>query len=264
VPEAEPRPVLHDTGSGAALLFLHAFPLDASQWDHQVAALSGGYRCLRPDMWGCGETPPLAEPLSAGLDGYAAAVVTSLDALGIDRFIVIGSSMGGYTAYAMWRQFPHRIRGMVLAAARATADSDVQAADRRSMHDRALRDGVEFIVEGMVQRLLGPRARGEAHIVDPLQGRMRRCRPEGVAACQAAMARRPDSRELLGTVTVPTLVVAGDHDGIMGVAEAEAMSGALSDGELVVLPGLGHLPNLEDPKAFSDRLSDFLELRFSA
>ena len=48
-------PAIHDTGTGEAVLFLHAFTLDASQWDHQVAALSGDMRCVRVDLWGCGD-----------------------------------------------------------------------------------------------------------------------------------------------------------------------------------------------------------------
>ena len=65
-PQQPPELALHDTGSGPSLLLLHAFPLDASQWDHQVAALSGEFRCLRPDMWGCGSSPELPDPLLAG------------------------------------------------------------------------------------------------------------------------------------------------------------------------------------------------------
>jgi pimeloyl-ACP methyl ester carboxylesterase len=212
-------------------------------------------------MWGCGDTPPLTEPMAATLDDYAAAVLTRLDEAEVGQVAVIGSSMGGYTAYAMWRQAPSRILGLVLASARASADTETQTGDRRSMAERALRDGVEFIIDGMTQRLLGPRARGEAHIVDPLHGRIRRCHPAGIAACQTAMARRPDSRELLPTVSVPSLVVAGDHDAIMGIAEAESMTVALADGELAVLPGVGHLPNLEEPAGFSARLDDFLRRR---
>src|ERR1035441_1639289 len=82
-PHQPPELALHDTGVGPAILLLHAFPMDASQWDHQVAALSGDFRCLRPDMWGCGESQELPEPLLATLDGYAAAVLRSLDAAGV-------------------------------------------------------------------------------------------------------------------------------------------------------------------------------------
>ena len=253
-----PRLTVWETGDGPALLLLHAFPLDASQWDHQVAALSGGWRCLRPDMWGCGATPPHPDPSAVTLDGYAAAVLAELDERGVGEVVVAGSSMGGYTAFALLRRAPERVRGLVLLSTRATADTDAQAEDRRSMAERALREGVEFIVEPMAQRLLAPAARAEAHISDPLRGRVRRCTPEGIAACQFAMAARPDSTDLLATVTVPTLVVAGDHDAVISGAETEALAGAIAGARLEVLAGVGHLANLETPAAVSALLDGFL------
>jgi pimeloyl-ACP methyl ester carboxylesterase len=252
-----PELALHDTGAGPAILLLHAFPLDASQWDHQVAALSGDFRCLRPDMWGCGESPELSEPLLATLDGYAAAVLQRLDAAGVGEAVVVGMSMGGYAALALLRHAPARVRGLVMASSRASADTPEQAENRRTMALLALRDGVETAVP-MVKRLLGPGARDEPHIADPVVGRIRRCRPAGIAACQSAMACRPDSTPLLGSVNVPALVIHGEKDGIVSVDEASALAAALPRGELLVLPGVGHLTNLEDPPAFTSALRGFL------
>jgi len=207
-PQPPPAPAIHDTGHGPVLLFLHAFPLDASQWDHQVAALSGDFRCLRPEMWGCGDSPEVTDPRSATLDGYVLAVLRALDAAGAGQVAVIGLSMGGYAALALMRVAPERVRALVLASTRATSDTPEQAQNRRTMAGLALRDGVETAVP-MVNRLLGPRARGEPHIADPVVGRIRRCRPVGIAACQSAMASRPDSTALLASVEVPALVIHG-------------------------------------------------------
>jgi pimeloyl-ACP methyl ester carboxylesterase len=256
-PHAPPELAVHDTGTGPAILFLHAFPLDASQWDHQVAALSGAFRCLRPDMWGCGDSPELAEPLNASLDSYAGAVLRGLDAAGVDEVVTVGLSMGGYTALALLRRAPERVRALVLASSRASADTPEQSANRRRMAELALRDGVETAVP-MVNRLLGSRARGEPHIVDPVVGRIRRCRPAGIAACQSAMAGRPDSTPLLASVTVPALVIHGEQDAIVSLDEARATAAVLTRGELAVLPGVGHLANLEDPSTFTETLLGFL------
>ena len=257
-PLQPPELALHDTGSGPSLLLLHAFPLDASQWDHQVAALSGDFRCLRPDIWGCGESPELPEPLLATLDGYAAAVLRSLDAAGVSEFVAVGTSMGGYAALALLRLDPERVSALVLASSRATADTPKQADNRRKMAKLVLRDGVETVVP-MVKRLLGPRARDEPHIADPVVGRIRHCRPAGIAACQAAMACRPDSTPLLGLVDVPALVIQGDQDAIVSLDEAREEAAVLPRGELAVIPGVGHLANLEDPPAFTATLREFLD-----
>jgi pimeloyl-ACP methyl ester carboxylesterase len=248
---------VHDTGRGDAVVFLHAFPLDASQWDHQVAALSGDVRCIRVDLWGCGASPP-PPPEDASLDGFAASVLAAVDGLGVDRFAVVGLSMGGYVAFALWRLASQRIRALVLCSTRAAADDEARRGDRVAMADRVERDGsVEAIIEPMLDRLLGPAARHEAHIVDPVRGRMRRCSPAGVAFAQRAMAARPDSTDVLGAVAVPTLVIAGTEDALIPVAEVRAMSGAISGAHRVELD-CGHLANLEEPRAFNEALGSFL------
>jgi pimeloyl-ACP methyl ester carboxylesterase len=193
-------------------------------------------------MWGCGESPELPEPLNATLDGYAAAVLRSLDAAGVGEFVVVGASMGGYAALALLRLAPERVSTLVLASARAAPDTPEQASNRRKMAKLALRDGVETVVP-MVKRLLSAPARDEPQIVDPVVGRIRRCRAAGIAACQAAMACRPDSTPLLGLVDVP----------------ARDEAAVLPRGELAVIPGVGHLANLEDPPAFTATLREFLD-----
>jgi 3-oxoadipate enol-lactonase len=246
----------HETGPGPALLFLHAFPLDASQWDHQVAVLSGDHRCLRVDMWGCGDSPP---PDHDGtLDEVAAAIIAGLDARGVDTFAVVGLSMGGYLAFALCRAAARRITAMALCNTRATADSEAARADRLAMAERILaEDSVESLVEPMVERLLGPRARAEVHVTDPLRGRIRRCTPAGIAFAQRAMAARPDSSEQLGALAMPVLVIGGTDDGMIPITETQAMSTAIPGARFVAMRS-GHLSNLEDPREFNSILSGFL------
>lgn len=250
-------PALHDSGSGPPLLLLHAYPLDASQWDHQVASLSGGRRCLRYDLWGCGASP--APPAAAqGLDDFAAAILEDLGRHGVDRVDVVGMSMGGYVAFALWRAAATRVRSLVLCSTRATADTETARADRLSVAERAMReDSTEFVVEAMVDRLLGPGARGEPHVTDPLRGRIRRCAPAGIAFAQRAMAARRDSSGLLPSIDVPTLVVTGTQDALITVDEQHAMAAGIPGARQVDMQ-CGHLPNLELPYEFNDVLEEHL------
>jgi pimeloyl-ACP methyl ester carboxylesterase len=250
-------PAMHDTGTGDTVLFLHAFTLDASQWDHQVAALSGDVRCVRVDMWGCGSSPP-PPPGEPTLDSFARSVLASLDSRGIDRVAVVGLSMGGYLAFALWRLAPERIRALVLANTRATADIAGSRDDRLVMAEQVEREqSVESIVEPMVTRLLSPAARVEAHIVDPVRGRIRRCSPAGIAFAQRAMAARADSAPLLQSIDVPTLVIAGSQDAIIPTPEIRAIADRIPQARYVELD-TGHISNLELPRAFSDELAGFL------
>jgi pimeloyl-ACP methyl ester carboxylesterase len=250
-------PALHDTGSGEAVLFLHAFTLDASQWDHQVAALSDDLRCVRADLWGCGASPPPPEG-EPTLDAFAAAVLAALDSRNIERVAVVGLSMGGYLAFALWRLAPQRISALVLCSTRATADAAGSHDERLAMAAQVEREqSVESIVEPMVARLLSPGAQAEAHIVDPVRGRIRRCTPAGIAFAQRAIAARPDSTALLASITVPALVIAGAKDAIIPTSEVLAIADGIPGARYVELD-CGHVSNLEVPRDVNEQIAGFL------
>jgi 3-oxoadipate enol-lactonase len=248
---------VHDSGEGPALLLLHAFPLEASMWDAQVAALSGRYRCLRPDFWGCGGSPP--PPGGETIDGYAAHVLNALDERGVTDFAVCGSSMGGYMVFALLRAARDRVRAVVLSGTRAAADNDAAHAVRMEMANQVRTGGTEAIVETMTERLLCPRCRDEIHIADPVRGRIRRCSADGVVASIEAIAGRPDSTPMLRDIHAPTLVVCGTADIIVPTEESRAMAAAIPSARLSEFEGTAHLANLEQPVAFSTLLGDFLD-----
>ena len=250
---------VHDTGEGPALLLLHAFPLDASMWDAQVAALSDRYRCLRPDFWGCGASPPAPGPVTIAT--YVDDVLRALDERGVDNVAVCGASMGGYVTFALLRTARERIRAVVLAGTRAAADDDAALAARHTMISDVERGGVEAIVEPMTERLLCADCRTEVHIADPVRGRIRRCTDGGVIRALEAIAGRPDSRGTLDAIDVPTLVTCGTADVIVPIAEAHAMAAAIPGARLEDFEGSAHLPNLEQPARFSALVGSFLDDR---
>jgi len=219
--------------------------------------LSDRWRCLRADAYGCGSSPP--PPPGLTLDDVASGIVAALDDRGVGEVALVGLSMGGYTAMAMLRSAPERVRALVLADTRDGADTDGARADRLEMARRVRAGGVEPIVEPMVQRLLSSAGRDEAHIVDPLRSRIRHCTPEGIAACQEAMAARPDSSDVLAGVRVPALVVCGADDTVTAPEEMRAMAARIPGARFSLVADAGHLANLEQPAAFGELLAGFLD-----
>jgi pimeloyl-ACP methyl ester carboxylesterase len=95
-------------------------------------------------------------------------------------------------------------------------------------------------------------------VVERVRGWLDDADAAAVAWYQRAMAARPASFADLSDVDPPTLVVWGDEDALSDQAEQERMVGSVTDASLVVVPGAGHLANVEDPEAVSAALVQFL------
>lgn len=246
-----------DAGTGVPIVFIHAFPLDRTMWAPQVARLATQARCLTIDLRGFGEssaTPPFS------MDRHADDVAALLDTLQVGRAIVTGLSMGGYVAFALWRRHRDRVRALVLADTRATADTPEGRERRQSLIALARSKGSDAVAAQQLDALVG-RGTRERHpeIRDRIRGIMSAAPVPGIVGALEAMMARPDSTSTLPTIDVPTLLVVGEEDAITPVAEAQAMQREIAGSRVEVIPGAGHLSNLEQPDAFNAVLEDFLD-----
>lgn len=245
-----------DAGSGVPVVFLHGFPLDRSLWAPQIGGLVDRCRCIAPDLRGFGESG-VQGPYS--MDRYADDVVALLDMLRIERAVFAGLSMGGYVAFALWRRHRSRVRGLILADTRAGADNAEGRAKRQAMIATVRAEGVEAIAEAQVTGMLGKTTRAKHPVlVDSVTGMVARAPVEGVIGALEAMLARPDSTETLATIDVPALIVVGNEDVITPPREGRAMQEAIRGSRLEVLPGAGHLSNIERPAAFTHVTSEFV------
>ncbi len=239
-----------DEGEGQPLLLIHAFPLNSMMWESQIAALAPSMRVIAPDLPGFGHSNYASGDSS--LDRYADTLISLLDHLEIDHAAIAGLSMGGYTALALLRRHPQRISALVLADTKAGADSDEAKAKRAENAEIAMSQGQAALAERLLPTLLSPAA--PAQLIDQVRELIRANSREGIAAALRAMARRPDSSDLLAGITVPTAVIVGERDTVTPLAEAEKLVAAIPGASLSVIPGAGHLSNLEQPEAFNQAL----------
>ena len=247
-----------DRGEGDVVLFLHAFPLQAAMWDYQIDALEGSHRCIAIDMPGFGQSPPPDDPGHASMQSWADLVVGALDQLGVEQATVVGASMGGYLALAVLRHHRDRVRRLVLADSTARSD-DPAVAQRRTAQQDQLRDGAEVssLAKETVERLLSSGSMARPELVEYVHALAGDADPSGWVGALEAMKDRPDSMLLARQSDVRALVIVGELDRVTPIAEAMSLRSLLK-GELVIVPDVGHLPNLEDPLAFNEALSAFL------
>ncbi len=176
-----------------------------------------------------------------------------------ERFVLGALSMGGYVAFEILRQQPQRVTRLALLDTSAAPDSPERAKQRRAGL-RLLEQG-RFL--GVTQQLL-PKLVHATHlrdgIGDEVRAMARRVGPEAYRRQQRAILERPDSRPLLPTIGVPTLVVVGEADVLTPPADAEVMQQAIPGAELVRIPECGHLPPMEAPEETTRRLRDWLSV----
>jgi 3-oxoadipate enol-lactonase len=222
---------------------------DSHLWDAQVAALAGQLRLLAYDHPGHGFSPPL--PAGADLDDMGRQVLALLDDVGVDRVHVVGLSMGGLVVQWLAVNAPGRVDRIVLACTDAALPPPERWTERAA----------QVRARGTASLQLASRGRwfGEAAAVDPPEAGLAQldalaeCDDEGYARCCEVLAVA-DLTALVGQITAPTLVVAGDEDKALPVDRLRALAAAVPDARLEVLLGVGHMPPIEAPDAFTDLL----------
>ena len=112
-----------ERGEGVAVVLLHGFPFDHTIWRAQLEGVSEVARVLAPDLPGFGESAPLADA-EATMDRYANQLLEWANEVGLDRFVLVGHSMGGYIAFALARIHPERLLGLGLICTRPGPDTD--------------------------------------------------------------------------------------------------------------------------------------------
>jgi pimeloyl-ACP methyl ester carboxylesterase len=248
-------------GSGIPLLFVHGFPHDHHLWDAPIRALMSVAHCIAPDLRGFGASD-VAGPYS--VERYADDLALLLDVLEIERAVVCGLSMGGYIAMAMWRRHPQRIRALALCDTRAAADTDEQRAARHTMITLARAEGPAAIAEKQIAKMVGATTTANRpDVVAEMRAMMERQPVEGIVGALSALRDRPDARDTIASITVPTLIVVGAEDALTPVSDAEAMHALLPASvvsRLDIVADAGHVPCVERPAAFTHAFADFLAL----
>jgi len=232
------------------ILWLHGFPLSSRIFARQRAILAAHFM---PDLPGFGNAPPSADEMS--MEAYARGAMAKVPAR---RFIVAGLSMGGYVALAAARLAPERVTGLILIDTRETADNDEQRMGRYASIEKVkAANDVKPVVDAMLPKMLT--ANAPASLVDEARNIMSSSSTQGVSAALDAMARRPDSTDLLPTLNVPALVIVGAEDAITPPSDSERMARALPNAQLVKIANAAHLSCMEQPDEFNRIVDAWLQ-----
>lgn len=247
------------TGSGVPLLFLHAFPLNLRMWEANRPALSKNFRLITMDLPGFGNSPPLGD--TSRMEDMARAVAETLDGLKIkDRIVAAGLSMGGYVLMSLVNLMPERFRALGFFATRTEPDAPEARLKRLQTIEKIQKEGLYDFSRKTAASLLGKTTQEKnPELVGFTQELIAQANPFGVCAALHGMAERPDTTSVLGKIEGPTLIMAGEEDGVIPCESMGKMASRIKNSRFELLPKAGHLLNMEQPEAFASVFMHFLK-----
>jgi pimeloyl-ACP methyl ester carboxylesterase len=250
-------------GDGPALVCLHGFGGAKEDFADHLDALAARWRVITFDLRGHGDSDGPADPSAYSLDRLARDVEAVADAVGADRFRLLGHSMGGMVARRVVLDHPERVDALVMMSTAAGPPAgldpdlvDFGAAVALDDWDELTRllDEVAPLRTDAYLRLVAERD----GFADFIAWKWSRVAPPMWAALAPQIAREPADLERLRGVTCPTLVIVGDLDAAFydgSLALADAVPGS----RLAVIGDAGHHPQFEQPDAWLDAVTSFLD-----
>jgi triacylglycerol lipase len=245
-------------GSGEPIVLLHGFGADKDHFTRLAVHLTGAYRVIAPDLPGFGEASRNPEA-NHSMAAQAANVLAFIDRLGLRRVHIGGNSMGGFIAAEFAARYPDRVASLWLLNAPGTA----AALDSEMVRT--------YVATGEISLLL----RTPAHFAALLREATVRT-PFLPYSVRHALGRRGHADLALHTdllkqmhaspfldsqyyrIEAPTLIVWGDCDKMLSPKGAEALQAIMPASRVVLMPGVGHLPMVEAPRASADDYLRFL------
>lgn len=239
---------------GPAILFLNSLGCDLRMWAPQVQALSDRFRIVRFDMRGHGRSDAPSGPYS--LERLGRDAIALLDALGIERAHICGLSLGGLAALWLATFRPGRIMRAVFANTAARIGSK-DFWDEGIERMRA--DGFGPLHDDVLATFLSDDFRQRDPATTALISEMLRATPlDGYVGC-CAVLRDADLRNMVSIIEARSLVIGSELDRSTPPALAEDLHAAIVPSELLVIPNVAHMSNLEAPDLFTRRLRDLFD-----
>jgi pimeloyl-ACP methyl ester carboxylesterase len=247
------------------VVLIHGLSACWQTWLEQIPRLAAeGRRVIAVDLPGFGASPMPREPIS--ISGYGRVVETLCDRLDLGQVVVVGHSMGGFTAAEIAIQFPKRVERLVLEAAAGISTNNVER-EQMLAGGRMLAGLIARAAASSQQLSRRPRSRWLALSVamrypsrirsDFVYEMLSHTGTDGFMPALTAIVDY-DFRSRLAQIECPTLVVWGDHDALEPLADAEEFVRVIPHARKIVFEDTGHSPMMERPRTFNDMLIDFL------
>jgi 3-oxoadipate enol-lactonase len=246
---------IEGSSGGSWVMLSHPIATNMSIWESQIGALGSRFKLLRYDTRGHG-----ASDVPSGdycINDLVDDAIGLMDALSIEKAHFVGLSLGGVTAIGLAMTYPGRLSSVSICSARADAPAAFRAAWEERIH-LAVERGMSALTEPTVRRWFAAVGSFEKPAAwDAIREMIGSTPVEGFVGC-ARVLQALDFEASLDKIAVPALLLVGDEDDVLpGINRT--MTARIPGARMVSITGAGHLPNVEQPAAFSSALLEFLD-----
>jgi pimeloyl-ACP methyl ester carboxylesterase len=243
-------------GKGPPLVLVHGAATDSRLWRPQLAALRDEFTVVAWDEPGAGRSSDV--PPEFGLADYADCLAALIEALALGPAHVAGISWGGAVVQELYRHHPELVTTLILVDTYAGWKGSLPEQEVRARLDATYRELRAPAEEFDPTRALSGWFAGDppAEFVPLVEEMVAAVRPESMRTALPVMAET-DQRDLLPRIAVPTLLIWGELDARSPLGVARQFEQAIPDTRLIVIPGAGHVSNLEHPGRFNDAVREF-------
>jgi pimeloyl-ACP methyl ester carboxylesterase len=200
---------------------------------------------------------------SRAVDGYGTAnTLADMARIALEQapesFDLFGHSMGGRVALEVYRLAPERVRRLALVSTGVHPLREGEAAKRQALQAIGWNHGFDTLIDQWLPPMVAEANRAKPEIYEPLRRMNVEAGQEVFDAQIHALINRPEVESLLPQIACPTLVMTGENDTWSPPAQHQAIAAAIPNSELVIVPGAGHMIQLEAPEAVSNAIAAWL------
>ncbi len=253
-----------ERGEGFPILFGHSFLWNKEMWNPTIEKLSKNYRCIAPDLWAHGDSEPIENAIYS-VEEIAEDMMAFVRAIGLTNFVAIGLSVGGMWATHLAIQESTSLAGLVLMNTYVGSEPELTKNQYFQMIDAVEKTGeitpqliAQMIPLFLAQSSLTAKPSLENEFKELLRS-YKNEKLKTILSIGRGIFSRKSLLKQLPSISIPSLVIAGEKDLSRSVAESVEMVEMLKNSRLEVVDDAGHISNLEQPEIVNALLMDYLK-----
>jgi pimeloyl-ACP methyl ester carboxylesterase len=253
------RIMYSEGGQGEPVLLLHGFGASADSWNRMGALLTKKHRVIAPDLPGWGQSTRI-DSASYAYPQQVERLHQLVTRLELKRFHLLGHSMGGFLASAYAARFPEEVMTLGLLAPHGVTEpqpSELALSVAAGDNWLVARSAPEF--DRLLDKVFARRPYLPKSVFKLLAAHAIRGSAKSAKIFAEMQTNDPALSERLGQITAPALVIWGDQDRVLHVSCGEVFRQGIKNSELLVLPGIGHMPLVESARECTRAWMAFVE-----